>query len=180
MGFDDRLKDTHNFEKNKSKIAWQIASAVEFLHSKSIVHRDLKPDNILVNEDGLVKLCNFGLSKFLTTQTTLMTTHSRLAGTRVYMAPEILILGASGTRASDVWSLGCVVTGIFKEDGVWHVTSINDLKNILNAQEEPDLSRIPLEIEYQIKECFVYDVDNRITAEKVSRALKIFVKNPIL
>ncbi len=44
-------------------IMYQICKAVAFIHSGGVVHRDLKPNNVLINEDSLVKLCDFGLAR---------------------------------------------------------------------------------------------------------------------
>lgn len=48
-------------EKHKRYIVYQVAKALYYLHSAELVHRDIKPSNILVNENCLAKVCDFGL-----------------------------------------------------------------------------------------------------------------------
>jgi mitogen-activated protein kinase 15 len=50
-------------------ITAQFAQALQFLHASEIIHRDLKPANILINSDCKIKLCDFGLSRFLSIKT---------------------------------------------------------------------------------------------------------------
>lgn len=83
----------------------QVLQALAYLHRRHIVHRDLKPDNILITEDGDVKVLDFGLS----------TIHSRsqqndenTAGTLAYMAPE-LFMGEAATPASDLYAFGVIL-----------------------------------------------------------------------
>ena len=77
---------------------------MEALHEKNIHYRDLKPENILISSNGYIKLCDFGLSKELTSRDK---TYS-FCGTVEYMAPEI-ILGEGYDRKTDFWSLGVFI-----------------------------------------------------------------------
>lgn len=84
------------------KIAVQLARAVEYLHSEEIVHRDLKPGNIMLKEDGTLKLIDFGLAR---TFKHLSNKSTRVRGTPAYMAPE-QIEGDELSKAIDIYQIG--------------------------------------------------------------------------
>lgn len=83
----------------------QVASALQFAHSRRLIHRDVKPENMLLNADGTVLLCDFGIAKIME-QSSTMSVHAQ-AGTPAYMAPE----QAQGDPcpASDQYALAVVV-----------------------------------------------------------------------
>ncbi|SCW03385.1 LAFE_0G09252g1_1 [Lachancea fermentati] len=87
-------------EKVLGKIAESVLRGLSYLHERKIIHRDIKPQNILLNEAGQVKLCDFGVSGEAVNS--LATTFT---GTSYYMAPE-RIQGQPYSVTSDVWSLG--------------------------------------------------------------------------
>ncbi|XP_035254699.1 dual specificity mitogen-activated protein kinase kinase 3-like isoform X1 [Anguilla rostrata] len=88
------------------KIAASIVKALEHLHSKlSVIHRDVKPSNVLINNEGHVKMCDFGISGYLVDSVA----KTLDAGCKPYMAPERINpeLNQRGYNVkSDVWSLG--------------------------------------------------------------------------
>jgi serine/threonine protein kinase len=81
----------------------QVAAALAAAHTAGIVHRDITPGNVLISEDGSVKITDFGISRAVDDVTVTKT--GMCAGTPAYMAPEVA-LGADPTSASDVFSLG--------------------------------------------------------------------------
>ncbi len=83
-----------------------IARGMSAAHAEGIVHRDLKPDNILISEQGDVKIVDFGLAKALDENNKLTATGVGV-GTPYYMSPEQL-LGEPATEASDIYSFGIV------------------------------------------------------------------------
>ncbi|XP_051154594.1 ovarian-specific serine/threonine-protein kinase Lok-like [Leptopilina boulardi] len=108
----DRIRQTQTglTNRNAKLIFYQVALAVQYLHSEGITHRDLKPENILLacdKEVTLVKVSDFGLSKFVDAETMMKT----FCGTMMYVAPEILLTHGRGayTCKVDVWSLGVIL-----------------------------------------------------------------------
>jgi eukaryotic-like serine/threonine-protein kinase len=67
-------------------VGLHLARALEYAHSRGVLHRDLKPDNVMVREDGTVKLMDFGIARFL--DETQVTLTGALVGSPAYMSPE--------------------------------------------------------------------------------------------
>jgi hypothetical protein len=86
-----------------ARIGAQSAAALAAAHAAGIVHRDVKPGNILLGDDGTVKITDFGISR--ATDDVTVTKTGMIAGTPAYLAPEAAI-GNEPTPASDVFSLG--------------------------------------------------------------------------
>ncbi|KAJ8347203.1 hypothetical protein SKAU_G00286040 [Synaphobranchus kaupii] len=88
------------------KITVSIVKALEYLHSKlSVIHRDVKPSNVLINKEGQMKMCDYGISGYLVDSVA----KTLDAGCKPYMAPERINpeLNQRGYNVkSDVWSLG--------------------------------------------------------------------------
>ena len=87
----------------------QIANALLYLHKRKILHRDIKPDNILIDKDGRVKICDFGISYINRhdDEATSLTTRG-MKGTPAFLSPEVCS-GQLFTTKSDVWSLGVTI-----------------------------------------------------------------------
>ncbi|MFH1730036.1 MAG: protein kinase [Planctomycetota bacterium] len=130
----DELKATH--------IAHQMALALRDAEQAGIVHRDIKPGNVIVAEDGLAKLTDFGLARGVTDDST---TQAGLAlGTPNYMSPEQARAAGSLDVRSDIYSLGVtfyhMVTGAVPFHGE---TSLLTMLKHLNEQPVAPMTRRP-------------------------------------
>jgi serine/threonine protein kinase/Tfp pilus assembly protein PilF len=116
-------------------IAIQIAEGLNVAHKKSIVHRDIKPDNLMLTNEGLVKIMDFGLAKLRGAPG--LTQTGSTVGTLAYMSPE-QAQGIEVDQRSDIFSFGVVlyelITGQLPFKGE-HEAAI--IYSILNEKPEP-------------------------------------------
>lgn len=110
----------------------QICEALVHIHSKGIIYGDLKAENILVTEEGIIKLCDFNLSG------TSSLLNDAIQGTVNYLAPEI-IAGLPRTMKSDFWSLGVLVHLLFYRRFPFKSQNQSELfYNIVNKPIDPE------------------------------------------
>ncbi|MFJ4187699.1 protein kinase [Kitasatospora sp. NPDC089509] len=91
--------------------ARQICEALSAAHDAGMVHRDIKPDNVMIGEDGLAKVLDFGIAQ-LDVGASGLTTTGTVIGSPPYMAPERWTGGRVDGRA-DLYALGCVLVELF-------------------------------------------------------------------
>jgi len=96
-------KDEQLREADVAKIIYALLKTVKFLHERSIIHLDIKPENILLDGQNAIRLCDFGMSKFLDEEKSDI---CQIAGTTEYCAPEQIQFDPL-TPAADMWSIGC-------------------------------------------------------------------------
>ena len=94
------------------KIIRDVCCGISVAHHANIVHRDLKPQNILINDDGLVKIVDFGLAAAVSHADSRLTGSGVLMGTPTYMAPEQVRGGTIDLR-TDIYSLGVIMYEMF-------------------------------------------------------------------
>jgi eukaryotic-like serine/threonine-protein kinase len=104
------IPETGMDPRRAAELAAQLASALGYAHRQGVVHRDVKPANILLDEQGSLRLMDFGLAGWTQEECTRLTKAGAIMGTPAYMAPE----QASGDTAqigpaSDLYSAGVVL-----------------------------------------------------------------------
>jgi serine/threonine-protein kinase len=95
-----------SFEEATS-ILEQMLAVLGAAHASGILHRDVKPANVLLAEDGQVKLADFGIAKVLSDASAELTLHGHVMGTPTYLAPE-RVAGHDASRQSDLYSAAVI------------------------------------------------------------------------
>ncbi|MCW2816890.1 MAG: spk1, partial [Nocardioides sp.] len=97
-----------------------VISALAAAHRAGLIHRDVKPENVLIADDGRVKVADFGLAKAVSADTQHTATQGVLIGTVSYLAPELVVDGRADERA-DVYAVGVLLyellTGVKPHEG---------------------------------------------------------------
>ena len=132
------------------KIINELCSALQYIHSKQIVHRDLKPDNILITHNGNnVKLIDFSLSDCDDYDVLKLP-----AGTRYYLAPEMLQPDVSLDLRADIYSLGVI---------------IGEMATVLKDKQLAAVSRKCTRRKREKRYASVVEVANAVTAPRRKR-----------
>ncbi|KAK5893143.1 hypothetical protein CgunFtcFv8_006042 [Champsocephalus gunnari] len=106
---DDLEQNPTGLDLNTSRqILFQILRAAAFCHQQHIIHRDIKPENILISQCGVVKMCDFGFARTMTSPAE-GGVYTDYVATRWYRAPELLVGDTKYGKAVDVWAFGCLL-----------------------------------------------------------------------
>jgi serine/threonine protein kinase len=154
--------------KRKMEIFQDISDGVAYLHNCRVIHRDIKPKNIMVAEDGCVKLIDFGLSKIQeNSKASKSTTH--IVGTENYMSPE-KARGEPSTSASDIYPVGLVFFGVLRPTATLPKTQAEREKLGFDLIKNATDSRTKLTCTLALQ-CISFEPKNRPTAATVATSL---------
>ena len=92
-------------------LVYQMCKAVSYLHKNNMIHRDVKPENLLIDENFNLKLCDFGFARKvkLNKYNNHIDTMTDYVATRWYRAPELLLSGGIYGPEVDYWAIGCIM-----------------------------------------------------------------------
>ncbi|KAJ4021086.1 serine/threonine protein kinase, CMGC, CDC2/CDK sub [Fusarium irregulare] len=127
----------------KKDLAKQMFEGLDYLHTRGVLHRDIKAANILVSNEGVLKIADFGLARFYAKRHQLDYTNRVI--TIWYRSPELLLGETKYTAAVDVWSAACVMVEIFDRNAIFpgDGTELNQLEKVYNVMGTPSLKEWP-------------------------------------
>ncbi|KAK3714366.1 hypothetical protein QZH41_007981 [Actinostola sp. cb2023] len=173
---DDEHQSVESLLDDLMSFSWQIAQGTEYLSSKGIVHRDLAARNILVAEDFLVKVADFGLSRHVTYEDQVYQAQGRRKLPIKWMSPEA-IYDQTFTTKSDVWSYGVVLWEIYTMGGVPYPTITNrQLVQLLRTgcrMDKPDLC--PDDVYQLMRNCWQEHAQDRPSFSDVIQSIEILM-----
>ncbi|GAB2280599.1 hypothetical protein Dimus_015228 [Dionaea muscipula] len=125
----------------------QLLEGVKHLHDNWVLHRDLKTSNLLLNNRGELKICDFGLARQYGSS---LKPYTHLVVTLWYRAPELLLGAKQYSTAIDMWSLGCIMAELLSKEplfnGKTEFDQLDKIFRILGTPNEtiwPGFSKLP-------------------------------------
>ena len=147
----------------------QILKGLEYLHNNGIIHRDLKSENILLDSNGKLKVCDFGCSKRYEVDMNESGLVNSVKGSLLWMAPEVMKQGGYGRKA-DIWSLGCVVIEMLTGKPPWGEID-NQVMLMMKVVVYNELPEIPSGVSAMAKDfitiCLNRDPEKRKSASEM-------------
>jgi Tol biopolymer transport system component len=155
----DLLRDGRAGVAEAIDIASQVAAALSAAHAAQIVHRDIKPENIMIRPDGLVKVLDFGIARFMEAAAaqgpgpahSSLTRTGVIIGTPRYMSPE-QARGLAVDARSDIFSLGVVLYELLSGAVPFDGSTPPDVLAAILMQDPPALAA-PAGIERIVRRC---------------------------
>jgi len=127
-----------------AELAGGIFKGLGAAHDGGLVHGDMKPGNVLLAQDGSPKLVDFGLSWMVDDVSMSRSGSEGPVGTPAYMSPEV-IMGARGTIASDLWSVGVMLHRMLADDLPFPANTLHELfLAVQNEEPQPLPAEVPV------------------------------------
>ncbi|QDT43006.1 Serine/threonine-protein kinase PknB [Gimesia alba] len=176
----DRLKRGAISSHEAVTLVKEIAWAISYAHEHGVIHRDLKPANILLEQDGIPRIADFGLAKQVESGAELTAT-GEILGTPAYMPPEQATGESDVTTASDIYGLGAILyhalTGQAPFKGQDPVQVLYQVIHYEPASIRKIVPGLSLDLETITRKCMAKQPQDRMSsAAEVARELERYLK----
>jgi CTD kinase subunit alpha len=173
----------------KKHLSKQLFEGLDYLHKRGVLHRDIKAANILVSNEGIMKLADFGLARFYAKRHQLDYTNRVI--TIWYRSPELLLGETQYGAAVDIWSAACVMVEIFTRHAIFpgdggEISQLDKIYSILgtpNRKEWPGLVDTPwfelLRPSYRKPNVFAKKYRERVPAAAFDLLSEMFQYDPV-
>jgi serine/threonine-protein kinase len=152
-----------------TELGLQACAGLEHAHRAGLVHRDVKPANLLLTEDGTLKIADFGIAH--ATEGTRVTEVGTVLGTAAYLSPE-QATGERVTAASDIYSLGVCLYELLSGGLPYDYETLGALLSRRDWGPPPRLEGVPPALEHAIHACLARDPGDRpVSAAALARDL---------
>ncbi|KAJ8747965.1 hypothetical protein K2173_007852 [Erythroxylum novogranatense] len=125
----------------------QLLEGIKHLHDNWVLHRDLKTSNLLMNNQGELKICDFGMSRLYGSP---LKPYTSLVVTMWYRAPELLLGAKEYSTAVDMWSVGCIMAELLTKEPLFRgrneIDQLDKIVRMLGAPNDkiwPEFSKLP-------------------------------------
>lgn len=163
--------------KRAATVAREVCRALTAAHENGIIHRDLKPSNIILDEQNIAKVVDFGIAKAVGTSNDTITEYGSIIGTPAYMSPE-QCLNQRVDQRSDVYSLGCTLFELLTSEKAFDAeTAMTALAKQINKDRSHlkpilDKHNVPIELQEILTRCLERNPDSRYnSAAELDHAL---------
>ena len=156
------IKDGSLAIAHARQIALDLCDALIRAHRLNIIHRDIKPENVLIDQDGIPKLADFGVARL--NEGTRMTRSGTQVGTPYYMAPEAWE-GKSLDEQADIWSLGVLLFEMLTGQVPFGGDTGAAVMNKVLTSRPPDLKKLRADVPVQ----FAQIIKRMLTRDKKHR-----------
>ncbi len=173
-------------ETQKLEVFMQITSALSYAHKQGIVHRDLKPDNIMLSDEGVAKILDFGIAKsgIANNRKKQQPTHDpspqshktitklgAMMGTLMYMSPE-QAAAKEVDWASDIYTLGVIFHKILTGDYIYAIKNTDNLRSHVIKAQVDNIEKSPKPYLSLLKSMLQFDATKRPSAQQVLKQLQ--------
>lgn len=156
--------------KIKLNYSSQIISGLNYIHNNNIIHGDLNSSNIIINKNGIIKICDFGGSKFVNEDIEVMDTIP-------YVSPEQIKLGKISFK-SDIYSYGIILLEMIYNERLFLNYDISEIINIIENDKvlevyNINIKKTPIMYKNILKKCLSINVENRIDTNNCKKYINI-------